>query len=142
VSRDDPIDVLRRGYEAFRQEGIEGVIPFLDPEIEWRNPRDSPIAGVFRGHAGVREWFAAVTSAFDELRFEPDEFRALDEGRVLVFLRFSFRGAGSDITLEVPFAHVWSIRNGLATHLQMYSDPSDAIADVTKASKTDPTGDG
>jgi ketosteroid isomerase-like protein len=141
VTEHDPIEVVRRGYEAFRQAGIEGVVPLLDPEIEWRNPQDSPIADVFRGHAGVREWYAAATSAFEDLHFEPDELRDLGDGRVLVLLRFSFRGAGSDIELEVPFAHIWAIRDGLATYLQMYSDPADALSDATAPPGPEQSGD-
>jgi ketosteroid isomerase-like protein len=121
------IEVLRRGYETFEREGIEGIMPLLDPDIEWRNPADSPIAGVFHGHDGVRTWYAAATEAFEELGFIPDEMRPLGAGRVLVLLRLSFRGLGSEIDMEVPFAHIWRIRNGLATHLQMYSDPNEAL---------------
>jgi uncharacterized protein len=121
------IEVLRRGYETFEREGIEGIMPFLDPDIEWRNPVDSPIAGVFHGHDGVREWYAAATEAFEELAFIPDEMRPLGGGMVLVLLRLSFRGLGGEIDMEVPFAHIWRIRNGLATHLQMYSDPGEAL---------------
>jgi hypothetical protein len=115
VTEHDPIEVVRRGYEAFRQAGIEGVVPLLDPEIEWRNPQDSPIADVFRGHAGVREWYAAATSAFEDLHFEPDEL--------------------------VPFAHIWAIRDGLATYLQMYSDPADALSDATAPPGPEQSGD-
>jgi hypothetical protein len=133
AERED-VELLRGGYEAFARDGLEGVMPLLDPAIEWRNPLDSPIAGVFRGHDGVREWYAAATDAFERMKFIPDEIRALGSGRVLVLLRVSFRGLGSEIDMEVPFAHIWRIRNGLATHLQMYSDPAEAV-EVAEASQ-------
>ena len=34
------VEIARRGYEAYEARGIEGILEFLDPEIEWRNPTD------------------------------------------------------------------------------------------------------
>ena len=67
-------------------------MPFLDEEIEWRNPEDSPIAGVWRGHDGVRDWFAQASEAFGEMSFSPDEFREVSEHRVLVLLPLRTHG--------------------------------------------------
>ena len=62
------VEIVRRGYEAYEARGIEGILEFLDPEIEWRNPTDSPIAGVFQGHEGVREWQRQADEAWDPIR--------------------------------------------------------------------------
>jgi uncharacterized protein len=124
------VDVLRRAYAAFQREGVEGIMPFLDEEIEWRNPEDSPIAGVWRGHNGVRDWFAQASEAFGEMSFSPDEFREVSEHRVLVLLRFGLTGTASALQMEVPFAHVVDLRQGRATSLKMYSDQRDALEAV------------
>jgi ketosteroid isomerase-like protein len=55
---------VRRGYEAYESDGIEGIISFLDPDVEWGTPPDSPIAGVFHGHDGVREWQRLANEAW------------------------------------------------------------------------------
>jgi hypothetical protein len=47
---EENVEIARRGYEAFQRDGLDGLMPFLDEEIEWRNPEDSPIAGVWHGH--------------------------------------------------------------------------------------------
>jgi ketosteroid isomerase-like protein len=129
MSREN-VMTLRRAYEAFRREGVEGIMPFLDEEIEWRNPEDSPIAGVWHGPDGVRQWFAQASEAFGEMTFTPDEFREVSDGRVLVLLRFGLTGAGSTVELQVPFAHVVDLRGGRATALRMYSDPEKALEAV------------
>ena len=116
------VEILRRGYEAFARDDLDGLMPLLDEQVEWRNPSDSPVAGVWHGHQGVRDWFAEVRESFDELRFVPDEFNELPDGRVLVFLRAGVRAKQSDLAIEVPFAHLATIRDGLITHFQMYSD--------------------
>ena len=54
-------------------QGVEGILQFLDPKVEWRNPPDSPIAGIFHGHDGVREWQRLTDEVFDEMHFWPEE---------------------------------------------------------------------
>jgi ketosteroid isomerase-like protein len=124
------VETLRRAYAAFQREGVEGIMPFLDEEIEWRNPEDSPIAGIWRGHDGVRDWFAQASEAFGEMSFSPDEFREVSEHRVLVLLRFGLTGTASALRMEVPFAHVVDLRQGRATSLKMYSHQEDALEAV------------
>ena len=123
---DDSVTIIRRACEAFNGEGIEGVIPFLHEDVEWRNPEESPIAGVWHGHDGVRAWYAQAADAFGEMRFTPDEFYAVSEGRVLVLLRFGLTGTASDLDMEVPFAWVIDLRDGRAISLKMYSDQQQA----------------
>ena len=129
MSREN-VEVVRRAYEAWERDGIEGIMPFLHEDIEWRNPEESPIAGVFRGQQGVRDWFAQVSDVFGEMSFRPDEFREVSGRRVLVLLRFGFTGSGSTLGMEIPFAHVIDLAEGRATALRMYSDPVAALEAV------------
>ncbi len=61
---------------------FEGLMPFLDEEIEWRNPEESPIAGVWHGRQGVRDWFAQARESWAEMRPIPEDFIELPDGRV------------------------------------------------------------
>jgi ketosteroid isomerase-like protein len=126
----EAIQIARRGYEAYDAEGIDGLLEFLHPEIEWRNPPDSPIAGVFHGHDGVREWAGLTEQVFSELRFRPDELIEAPDGRVLALCTAHVRGRGSDVVIEIPFAHVIEVRDGTAVSLRMYSQVADARDEV------------
>jgi ketosteroid isomerase-like protein len=121
------VEIARRAYDAFQRNGIEGLMPFLDEEIEWRNPEDSPIAGAWHGHDGVRDWFAQVSEAFGEMTFTPDEIREVSEGRILVLLHSRLTGAGSGVRMDVPFAHLIDMKAARATALRMYSDQRKAL---------------
>jgi hypothetical protein len=47
--------ILRRGYEAINRDGVEGALPFFDPEVELVPiPEGLPDPEHFYGHAGVR----------------------------------------------------------------------------------------
>jgi len=124
------VEILRRGYEAFARDDFDGIMPLLDEQIEWRNPEESPIAGVFHGHQGVMDWLTQVRESFADMRFMPDEFKELPDGRVLVLVRFAFRPTQTGVPMEFPMAHLIAIRDGLITYLKMYSDQQQALKAV------------
>jgi ketosteroid isomerase-like protein len=130
VVTSEAVELVRRGYDAYEADGIDGIMPFLDPQIEWRNPPDSPIAGLFHGHDGVRTWQKLTYEVFDDLHFSPEEIVEAADGRVLAICRARVRGRGSDVAIEVPFAHVIEVRDGSIVALSMYSQVADARADV------------
>ena len=124
------IEFVRRGYEAYESDGVEGILAFLDPAVEWRNPSDSPIAGVFHGHAGVREWFRLLDEAFGEIHFNPEGLIEAPDGRVLAICAARLRGRESGVQVEMPFAHLIEMREGKAVAFQMYPQVADARADA------------
>jgi ketosteroid isomerase-like protein len=124
---EENVELSREAYDAYNRDGVTGILGFLDPEIEWRNLIDSPIAGVFIGHAGVLEWERLVSDSFEEMHFEPERITELSDGRIVARLRFRFRARGSEIEIEVPFAHLITFRDGKAISLQMYSSENEAL---------------
>ena len=124
------VALAREAYDAYNREGITGILVYLDPEVEWRNPVESPNAGVFVGHEGVRQWQAMVDDAFKEMHFEPDSIDELPDGRVLALVRFRFRAPTGGLHVEVPFAHVITWRDGRATAFTMYTSEAAALKAV------------
>ena len=127
---EEAIELVRRGYDAYESQGVEGILQFLDPKVEWRNPPDSPIAGIFHGHDGVREWQRLTHEVFDEMHFWPEELIEAPDGRVLALCHARVRGLGSEVVVDVPFAHVIEVRDGKAVAFEMYSRVDDARASV------------
>jgi ketosteroid isomerase-like protein len=114
------VEIVRQAYDAYERSRVDGIIPFLDEEIEWRNPPDSPVARVYHGHGGVREWEQEIYEVIVELHFEPTQIDVLSDGRLLAILRARVKGA-SGIEMEVPFAHVIEMRAGKVVAFSMYS---------------------
>jgi ketosteroid isomerase-like protein len=97
MSREN-VEIVRRGYESLiqaleRGEFEEGTLDWLDPEIEWRGPREFPdLAEPRHGHDGVREYAAVLFEAIEDYHITPEEF--IDVGdQVLVFSREGGTGA-------------------------------------------------
>ncbi len=124
------VELTRQAYDAYNRKGITGILEYLDPEVEWRNPTESPNAAVFIGHDGVREWQGMVDAAFDEMHFEPEQIDQLPDGQVLASVRFRFRTPASDVQVEVPFAHLMTWRDGKITKFSMYTGKAEALAAV------------
>jgi ketosteroid isomerase-like protein len=116
------VEIVRSAYEAFAREDVDGILPLFDEHIEWRNPEDSSDAGVWHGHEGVRDWFAQVREVLGEMRIVPEEFVELPDGRVLVRVCVGFRAPQSGVEMEYPQANLITLRDGLCTRFQMYSD--------------------
>ena len=123
------VEMIREAMRAYNREGIEGILPFCDPKIEWRNPADSPLAGVFHGHEGVLEWQRQADEAFGEMHFEPERFFEAPDGRVVVVSRARM-GAQSGVELEIPFAHIVTIARGKALAVRMYTNVDEALEAV------------
>ena len=80
------VEIIRRGYEDFAKGRI--AFELLDPEIEWRGPREFPdLAELRHGHEGVRQYIAQLNEVFNDYRMVAEEFIDLGGDRVLVFAR-------------------------------------------------------
>jgi ketosteroid isomerase-like protein len=124
------VEIARRAFDAYNREGINGILDYLDPEVEWRNPVDSPIAGVFVGHQGVVEYQRLTDEAFEEMHFEPERVTELLDERVLALVRFRFRVRASEMDGEVPFAHLITFREGKVTAVSMYTSEAATLEAV------------
>ena len=111
------------------REGVEGIIPFLDAEVVWRNPAEG-VGGVFYGHDGVREWVRQAYEAMEEIHYWVHRIDELPDGRLLARLRARVKGRGSGVEMEIPFAHVIEVRDGKATVFTQYTDIDAALEAV------------
>jgi ketosteroid isomerase-like protein len=129
VSQENVV-LVREAFDAYNREGINGILRFLDPEVEWRNPAESADAGVFIGHQGVREWQRLADQAFERMHFDPERIDELPDGRTLAVSRFRFRARASDVDADVAFAHLITWRGGTATAVRMFTSEAAALADL------------
>jgi ketosteroid isomerase-like protein len=91
------------------------------------------IDGTWIGIAEMGRAWERMVNAWDDLTANPEEFRELDDGRVLVLLHNSGRGRESGIEIEefsTRSANVFTIRDGKVKRLVLYWDRDRAIADL------------
>ena len=75
------VELLRSGYAAWSEGGIEAALTFMDERIEWVQDPTFPGAATYHGHDGVRRWAATMDESWERLDFEPGE--VIDAGTYL-----------------------------------------------------------
>jgi hypothetical protein len=71
-----------------------------------------------------------MLEAWDELRFEAEEYRELDDEQVLVLDHRRGRGKGSRVEVGTKGAGVYDVRDGKVTRLAIYWERDHAFADL------------
>jgi ketosteroid isomerase-like protein len=102
---------------------------WVHPEFEWI-VADGPTAGSFKGVAAAEESGRAMFEAWAELRFVAEEYRELDDERLLVFDHRSGRGKGSGVQVDAYSAFLFYVRDGKVTRIVTYWDRARALADL------------
>ena len=116
-------ELVERSYVAFARGDLDAVMADMHPEIEWHQAQGLPHGGFYRGRDEVRrnifepldeEWWDEFTAA-------PDEF--LDAGHeVVVVGRYRGRAKQTGRQLDVPFVHIWTLRDSKAIRFRQFLD--------------------
>ncbi|MEO5634153.1 nuclear transport factor 2 family protein [Gaiella sp.] len=117
------VTIVRRSYDAFARGEMGAVLADMDEGIEWEQAQGLPHGGTYRGLAEVR---ANVFDPLDrdwwsEFSAVPDEF--LDAGDEIVVLG-RYRGVAKETgkVLDVPFVHIWGLRDGTVWRFRQFLD--------------------
>jgi ketosteroid isomerase-like protein len=123
----DNTELVRAGFEALSEGGVEALLPFIHPEFEVTTSANlASEPDTYRGHEGIRRYFDSFYEAMDEVRFEPREFREAGE-RVIVPVTLTARGRTSGIEASQEFVMVWSLRDGQAIRVDTYATVDEAL---------------
>lgn len=123
------IEQMRLAYEGLSRGDVEGALELIDPEVEVRDRPEAPDPQTYRGYEGVRAAVQSTFDTFDTVEFEPEQFVEAGDC-VVVVIRLRGRGKESGVPVEDRIAHLWTMRNGKAWRMQVYSDPEQAISDA------------
>ena len=125
------LELVRSIFAAW-ERGDYSSAEWAHPEIELV-AADGPTPGSWTGVAEMAGAWREALSAFEELRAEADEYRALDDERVLVLMHFSGRGKTSGLEvgdIHMKGANLFHVRDGKVSRLVAYWDRERAFADV------------
>ena len=121
------VEVMRRVYEAMNRGGLDAVVGFAHPDIEFVPPPEWHAAPTLRGIEPIKEISRQWVETFDNFRIDPERFIAAGEDQVVVFVRDSGQIKGSDAEIHNRFIHVWTLAAGQITKWQTFTDQSKAL---------------
>ena len=125
------VELIRSIYAAW-ERGDYTSTEWADPDIEYVRA-DRPDAGSWRGLTGLAEGARSWLSAWEEYRIEVDEYRELDEERVLALTHGTGRGKASGMNalqIRAEAADLFYLRDGKVTKFVVYFDREHALADL------------
>jgi ketosteroid isomerase-like protein len=103
---------LLRFANAISRGDVESALEVCHPDIEFLSVL--AVSGrAYVGHAGIRQYFRDVASAWAEWRVEVHRTAPLPDGRVGILMTMHFRGKESGAMLAERTAHIWTLQDGL-----------------------------
>ena len=125
------VDLVRSIVEPWERGDFTSA-DWTHPDIEYVIA-DGPSPRTCTGVAGIAEAWRDLLAAWDGWRPQHDEYRALDEARVLVLWQSSARGKASGIEASEVWtngAAVFTIQDDKVTRLVHYFHRDLALADL------------
>jgi ketosteroid isomerase-like protein len=123
VTARSALEIARESYEAFACGDLDRVVGDLDARIVWEQAQGLPHGGTYHGVSEVRRniFDPLDRDWWDEFTARPDEF--IDAGdQVVVLGRYRARAKPTGRSLDVPFVHVWTVRDGKVTRFRQFLD--------------------
>jgi ketosteroid isomerase-like protein len=122
------VEIVRGGFDALKREGVEGLVPLIHPDFEATTPASlASEPDTYRGPDGVRRYFDSFYDAMEDIYFEGHEFTAVGD-RVVVDFTLHATGRSSGIPVEQKAFQVWTLRDGKAIGLDLFTDRDEAMA--------------
>jgi hypothetical protein len=123
---------LMRSIFANWERGDFGSAEWADPEIEFVIAQ-GPTPGRWTGLAAMAEAWRDFLGAWEDARVLAEEYRELDDERVLVLTRRSARGKTSGLEIGQMLTKggvLFRVRRGKVATLILYLDRDRALADL------------
>jgi ketosteroid isomerase-like protein len=115
--------------DAVTAGDVEAAVAVCHPEIEFMSVL--AVSGRrYLGHAGIREYFEDVASAWSEWRVEVHEIVPGADGRVAIVMSMHVRGKESGAILSERTDHIWTLEDGLLLRNEPYRQPGTALREL------------
>jgi len=120
----EPIDVVKRGYAAFKSGDLEGFLDLCAPDIEWGDVAIKGLAhhtGPAKGRDAVRDAMAKLAANEEVLEFEQHSFVSQGD-RVFVEGTWRARAKPTGRTFQVNYVQAFTVSSGQVQKYRGYWD--------------------
>ena len=122
------VEIVRSLHRAFESGDRDALQPRFHPDVEWDVTSSGlPGASVYRGHAGVRDFFRDWLGPWDDFGTETLELIGAGDSVVIVFRQWG-RGRESGVPVDRHFFGVYDLAEGLIVRLRLFESRDQALA--------------
>ena len=115
--------MIKRMFSAIQAHDLDALLLVCDPDIAIRSLIAEAEGGTFRGHDGVRSWWAAVIEMLD-VRPGAESF---EEFRGRGITRMALAGRIGDVQVPQTMWMAWKVRNGKVVWWRTCRTEADAL---------------
>lgn len=123
------VAIVRRGYDLFSKGDLEGMLAYLDDDIEINEGSLMPGAGSYRGHDGFLLAIEHWAGEFEDFHVEIERVIEAQES-VVTLVRQRGRGRQSGVPVEIQIANVLDFNDGKIVRWSMFTVFADALKAV------------
>jgi ketosteroid isomerase-like protein len=115
--------------DAVERRDLDRLIELTDADVEWRSAFVAGTGGVYRGHAGMREYVKDMLDAWEIVRLDVDH--EIGVGNIVLFVgRIHYRGKGSGVEAESQSGYMLKFRKGRVVTFRPFQEPESALEAV------------
>lgn len=117
-------------YDAYGRGDTQFILDHITENVDWINegPKSIPYAGTFRGANQVQRFFEALGTTVENGRVKAEDW-ITESDKVVATGRFTATVKSTGKRIDVPIAHVFTIRNGKIARWVGYADTA-AVAEA------------
>jgi ketosteroid isomerase-like protein len=119
------VEAIHRGVDAMNRGEPDAILELIDDAVVWE-PLRTAFEGAYRGHDGMRAFWADTAESFERFEVRYSEVRDLGD-EVLATGAIHVRGRDSGVETEVATAALFTFRDGLLVHYRDYGERSAAL---------------
>jgi ketosteroid isomerase-like protein len=115
-------EIAQQLFDAFNARQLDTALALLHPDVVF-----APVSGAvlkggepYRGHEGIRRYFADVREHWRELAVNPVHLR--EAGNAVVALGHSSGASAAGVLHDAPTTWVFKFDGSLVVHIQIFSD--------------------
>jgi len=126
---EENVQIVRRVFDAFVRRDVDGALEVMHPEVEFSAPATQRLAEKhvsYRGHGGVRDYFADVARVWQTLEVFLHEYHDVGDDRVLVVGRVRARGT-QGLIIDGPAQWAWRIEDEKIVWGHVFTDREEAV---------------
>jgi ketosteroid isomerase-like protein len=123
MAKDNNVTLIEDVYGAFARGDIQFILDRITDDVDWINegPESIPYAGIFKGPKDVQRFFQALGTTVDNGLVTAEDWVAQGD-KVVSTGRFTATVKATGKRINVPIAHVFTVRNGKLARWVGYAD--------------------
>ena len=121
---ENTVDLIKRGMALFNRKDWDAAIQLVAEDAVWKTYFGNVAGESSRfGRDAIKQSWEEAGAVFggDSYQIQPQEFRDLGGGTILVRVVLSGQGTASGAEVEAEYAQLWTVRQGLAARVDSYA---------------------